>query len=173
MATSIITPDKDTIVAEVFIAAPRERVFQAITDPGQTSQWWGKKGIYRVTGGHADVRIGGSWLSEGMGDDGVKFHVGGTYLEVDPPKVLVHTWNSSYDPEAKTTVRWELEAQSVHTLQQSGPHKMGTGTLVRIRHSGFTGHYPSAERHGQGWKMVLGWLQGFVEKGETIENRPN
>jgi uncharacterized protein YndB with AHSA1/START domain len=35
MATSAVTPDNDAVVAEVFIAAPPERVFQAITDPNQ------------------------------------------------------------------------------------------------------------------------------------------
>lgn len=39
MATSIITPDKDAIVTEIFIAAPRERVFKAVTNPTQVAQW--------------------------------------------------------------------------------------------------------------------------------------
>src|ERR1041385_5767729 len=93
MATAIITPDKDAVHVEVFIAAPPDRVFQAITDPAQTAQWWGQKGMYRVTGGHADVRPGGTWASEGVGADGTKFRVDGEYLEVDPPRLLVHTWN--------------------------------------------------------------------------------
>ena len=33
MATATITPDQDTILAEVFIAAPPARVFEAIADP--------------------------------------------------------------------------------------------------------------------------------------------
>jgi uncharacterized protein YndB with AHSA1/START domain len=39
MATASILPDQNTIVAEIFIAAPPARVFQAIADPSQTSQW--------------------------------------------------------------------------------------------------------------------------------------
>jgi uncharacterized protein YndB with AHSA1/START domain len=39
MATATITPDHDTVLAEIFIAAPPERVFQAISDPNQLSQW--------------------------------------------------------------------------------------------------------------------------------------
>src|SRR5512133_2377043 len=35
MATVGITPDQDAVTAEIFIAAPPERVFQAITDPAQ------------------------------------------------------------------------------------------------------------------------------------------
>ncbi len=32
MATVTLTPDQDAVVGEVFIAAPPDRVFQAITD---------------------------------------------------------------------------------------------------------------------------------------------
>jgi uncharacterized protein YndB with AHSA1/START domain len=39
MATATITPDQDTIVSEIFIAAPPARVFQAITDPNQMPLW--------------------------------------------------------------------------------------------------------------------------------------
>jgi len=173
MATAIITPDKDAIHVEVFVAAPPERVFQAMTDPAQTAQWWGDKGMDRVTGGHADVRPGGTWSSEGVGVDGTKFRVDGEYLEVDPPRLLVHTWNPDFSKhKKKTVVRWELEPRSVHGLQQSGPHKMGTGTAVRIIHSGFAGDVQDANDHGEGWKRVLGWMQGFVERGETVDARP-
>jgi uncharacterized protein YndB with AHSA1/START domain len=43
MATVHITPDQDSVIAEVFVAAPPARVFEAITDPKQTAQWWGRK----------------------------------------------------------------------------------------------------------------------------------
>jgi uncharacterized protein YndB with AHSA1/START domain len=173
MATAIITPDKDAVHVEVFIAAPPERVFQAISDPAQTSQWWGQKGMYRVTGGTSDVRPGGTWFSEGVGADGTKFRVDGEYLEVDPPRLLVHTWNPSYAAHPKKTlVRWELSPQPVHGLQQSGPHKMGTGTAVKIIHSGFAGDEKDAADHGNGWTRVLSWMQAFVERGETTDTRP-
>ena len=40
MATAQLTPDNDAILAEVFIAAPPARVFEAIADPKQLVQWW-------------------------------------------------------------------------------------------------------------------------------------
>ena len=90
---------------------------------------------------------------------------------MDPPRLLVHTWVPSYDNLGNTIVRWELEAQDVHALHQQGPHKVGTGTLVRIRHSGFGGNVESAKGHGAGWKRVLSWMQVFVEEGKTVETR--
>ena len=37
MATAQVTLDNDVVVAEIFIAAPPARVFEAISDPAQTA----------------------------------------------------------------------------------------------------------------------------------------
>jgi len=165
MATATVSPDQNAVIAEVFIAAPPARVFQAISDPSQLPRWWGQDGLYHVTKSTMDVRPGGKWRSEGVGADGKTFFVEGEYMEVDPPRLLVHTWFGSFHPKT-TVVRWELEAHSVSALHPSGPKKSGTGTLVRVRHEGFAGDVPSATSHGEGWKRVLGWLEAFVENSE-------
>jgi len=171
MATATLTPDQDAVIAEVFIAAPPERVFQAISDPEQLSRWWGQNGLYRITERSSDLRPGGKWSSAGVGADGTKFSVTGEYLEVDPPRSLVLTWIASYRGGMKTVVHWDLEPQSVHGLHPSGPRKAGTGTLVKLRHEGFAGAPDSAREHGEGWKRIFAWLQSYVENGETIDTR--
>jgi uncharacterized protein YndB with AHSA1/START domain len=171
MATIAITPDQNVIEAEIFVAAPPERVFQALTDPTQTPRWWGQKGMYQVTRSEADFRPGGKYFSEGEGADGKTFRVEGEYLEIDPPRLIVQTWVPSFSNVAGTVVRWELESRPVHGLQSSGPNRMGTGTLVKLRHTGFANNRPSAEDHARGWQRVLGWMQAFVEKGETADTR--
>ena len=164
MATAAITPDQNAVIAEIFIAAPPARVFQAISDPNQLPKWWGQDGLYHVTKSTMDIRPGGKWRSDGVGADGKSFYVEGEYLEIDPPRLLVHTWVGSYDlVGTKTIVRWELEPQTVHGLHPAGPKKSGTGTLVRVRQEGFGTNVESANSHGEGWKRVLGWLQAFVE----------
>ncbi len=167
MATATITPDQNAVVAEVFIAAPPARVFQAISDPAQIPRWWGQDGLYHVAKSTADVRPGGKWRSDGVGADGTTFYVEGEYLEVDPPRLLVHTWIGSYSGGQTTTVRWELEPHTVHGLHPSGPKKSGTGTLVRVTQEGFAGNLEQANSHGDGWKRVLGWLEAFVEREGT------
>jgi len=157
-ATISLTPAQDTVLAEVYIAAPPERVFQAITDPRQMLQWWGEKGMYRCTHFETDVRVNGKWLSVGVDASGKNFQVSGEYLEVDRPRVLVYTWTASWTGALKTTVRWELE-----------PHS--GGTQLRIQHSGFASAPEAAKSHGEGWQRVLAWMQGFVEKGATIDTR--
>src|SRR6267143_5361172 len=108
MATATITPDQNTIVAEIYIAAPPARVFEAITDPEQAARWWGQTGVYRITERRADLRPGGMWFNAGVAADGTAFHVEGEYLEIDPPRLLVHTWLPSWTGPLKTVVRWEL-----------------------------------------------------------------
>jgi uncharacterized protein YndB with AHSA1/START domain len=171
MATATLTPNQDAVLVEIFIAAPPERVFQAITDPAQLSKWWGQSNLYLITERTADLRVGGKWTSTGSGADGTRFSVEGEYLEVDPPRRLVHTWIASYRGGLKTTVYWDLEPQTVHGLHPSGPKRAGTGTLVKLRHAGFSGDAQGAISHGEGWKRVFGWLQQFVEDGATVDTR--
>jgi uncharacterized protein YndB with AHSA1/START domain len=169
MATATISPDQNTVTAEIFIAAPLERVYQALTDPAQTPRWWGQEGLYRVTESTADFRVGGKWLSKGVGADGTTFSVEGEYLEIDPPRLIVHTWVSSYAPGLTTVVHWQLEPAAVHGLHPSGPKKAGMGTLVKVRQKGFAGFPQQAISHGEGWKRVLGWLLSYVEKPTNSE----
>jgi uncharacterized protein YndB with AHSA1/START domain len=171
MATVAITPDQDVVTGEIFIAAPPARVFQAITDPNQMPQWWGASNMYRIEEWKADLRVGGKWSSDGIGVDGKTFRVEGEYLEIDPPRLLIHTWICSWMGAVQTIVRWELVPQSVHGLHPSGPQRAGTGTLVKIRQEGFAGYPAAAADHSEGWKRVMGWLVAYIEKGETVDMR--
>lgn len=171
MATVAITPDHNTIIGEIFIAAPPARVFEAITDPTQMPKWWGQEGMHRITEWKADVRPGGKWSSVGAHADGTRFTIEGEYLEVDPPRLLVLTWSPSWTGPLQTVLRWELEPHAVHGLHPSGPRKAGIGTLLKVRHEGFAGAAAALAGHTKGWTSVLGWLQGYLEKGETVDTR--
>lgn len=158
MATSVISPDKDVILADIFVAAPPERVFEAISDPQQLRQWWGQNGMYRSTKWEADLRPGGKWLCQGVGTKSEEYQVRGEFLEIDPPRALVYTWIASWSGPLATTVRWELKS-------------IDGGTQVNLRHSGFQALPEAAHDHAQGWSRVLVWLQGYAEKGETADTR--
>ena len=156
-ANSIITADHDTLVSEIEIAAPPDRVFRALIDPQQVLLWWGQAGMYRCTEFTSDTRPGGKWRSSGESMDGGSFNVFGEYLEVDPPRALTYTWTASWTGDAKTTVRWELEPTT-------------KGTLVRIRHSGLVAR-PELAQSYRGWPLILGWIRAYLESGATIESR--
>ena len=155
MANIVNTPD--SIETEVFISAPPERVFQALVEPQQVLAWWGQPGIYRCTEFDSDLRVGGRWRSVGVTRETDPFTIVGEYLEVEAPRVLAYSWVASWTGAAKTTVRWELEPAN-------------HGTRVRLRHSGLAA-YPEIAKAYQGWPRMLGWLQAFIEKVETVATR--
>jgi uncharacterized protein YndB with AHSA1/START domain len=158
MAEPQAAPNPDEIVSEIHIAAPPERVFQALVDPAQVPRWWGQKGIYSCTKFEADLRAGGKWHTIGVTGDGKNFEISGEYLELAPPSLIVTTWIATWTGDVKTTVRWELQ-----------PAK--NGTLLRIRHSGLAAHPEIAQAY-RGWPRMLAWLQALVERGETVDQRP-
>src|SRR5437763_2823707 len=96
MATTQITPDNDSILAEIFIAAPPDRVFQALTDPQQMNKWWGERGVYRITENKADVRVGGKWSSTGVRADRKPLTVDGEYVEIDRTRLFVYNYRQSF-----------------------------------------------------------------------------
>ena len=157
MATSANSPNFDELVSEIHVAAPPERVFQALTDPAQVVQWWGQRGIYVCNEFQADLRPGGKWRSAGVSGDGRNFEVSGEFLEIVRPHLLVYSWVASWTGDVKTTVRWELEPAA-------------DGTRVIIRHSGLGAH-PDLAKTYQGWPRMLGWLQAFLDRGETVPQR--
>ncbi|QCI67420.1 SRPBCC domain-containing protein [Phreatobacter stygius] len=72
--------------------APRDRVFEAWTDPRHVARWWGPHGsINHVRA--LDVRPGGAWRIEQHAPDGAVHHFKGIYLEVVAPERIVNTFH--------------------------------------------------------------------------------
>jgi uncharacterized protein YndB with AHSA1/START domain len=86
----ITTPSGREIRIERIFNASRDRVWKAITDPAQVSQWWGPTGS-RVEVERLELRPGGHWrfVEYGAkGPDGFE----GRYREVTPPERLVFSF---------------------------------------------------------------------------------
>jgi len=60
MSTTIVTPDLDAVVSEIEIAAPVERVFQALTDGAQLQRWFTNPDC-PVKVWEMDARLGGRY----------------------------------------------------------------------------------------------------------------
>ena len=156
MPTTIITPDQDSIVTQIEIAAPPERVFQALTDAQQLKRWFGSPEcpakVWEMDagpGGHYRyVTEKGAVVVNNVSE----FECHGEIVEYDPPRVLAYTWIANWhdDLTRRTIVRWELTPKS-------------TGTLVKVTHSGLT-QLPIARRdYAGGWPGVLEMLKKFAE----------
>jgi len=147
----------DELVTDIQIDASPDRVFEALVDPAQVPQWWGQAGIYRCTAFEIDRRVGGTWQCSGVGGDGSAFTISGKILEIDPPRVLAYTWKATWTGAFTTAVRWELTPA-------------GGGTRVRVRHTGLAAK-PELAQSYRGWPRMLGWLQRFIQHGETVGDR--
>lgn len=129
------------------IHAPRDRVFQAWTQPDQVVQWAcpAPGGARRYT---SDLRVGGAFRLEMQTPEGAYTAVG-VYREVDAPARLVYTWD------------WEEEDHAVgETVVTVEFHPVEGGTEIRLTHEGF----PAAEArdgHTEGWGLCLDHFQGL------------
>ena len=159
--TSSANVEQGTVTVVADIAAPPERVFRALTDPGEVPKWWGAEGVYRTARWESDLRPGGKWKSYiASPEDGEMSDprtpepqtVGGEYITVDPPRVLEFTWSPSWDGFAVSTVKYEIEPTA-------------SGSRLIVTHSGFAGRPEMGAAHSEGWVRVLGWLSSYVRKG--------
>jgi uncharacterized protein YndB with AHSA1/START domain len=142
--------DRGAVHATVEIAAPPERVFQALTDPRELAAWWGSEDTYRTHDWQVDARPGGRWsvrTSNVSGGSASTVH--GEYLVVDPPRLLEYTWLASWDGFAPTTIRCELAPADVGGV---------AGTRLTLTHTGFAGRAEAGEMHAGGWAGILAWL---------------
>ena len=146
------------------IAAPRERVFQAWTDPKQIVRWFGPDG-FRVESLECNVRTGGRWRFVYTGPDGTRYDNRMVFLRVESPRLIEIEHGSDKDEDpARFHVTVTFDAQSygktVLTMRQLHPTKeqrdakigfgaveFGYQTLGKLaRHLGATLHPRSAQR---------------------------
>jgi uncharacterized protein YndB with AHSA1/START domain len=154
VATTQITPNKDSVITEIFISAPRERVFTALIDRPQALQW-GSSEEYEVTEWEMEPRLGGKWnfIAKKRGDLSAPelLHYG-EITELDPPRLLQYTWLASWhsDPSHQTVVRWELTMES-------------EGTRVKVTHSGLGPMPEDCKGYAEGWPGLVERIKQFVE----------
>jgi uncharacterized protein YndB with AHSA1/START domain len=88
-AARVTTPSDREIRVERIFAAPRERVWRAMTDPALVAQWWGRGN--RLVIERDEVVRGGHWRYVEHADDGVHGFEG-RYREVVAPERVVRTF---------------------------------------------------------------------------------
>jgi uncharacterized protein YndB with AHSA1/START domain len=115
------------VVSTRLIAAPRERVFEAFSDPDQLVKWWGPNG-FTNTNKKFEFREGGEWHLAMHGPDGVDYRNESVFLTVDPPERIVfdhlrtmHRFLmdiSFFDFDGKTRLIWRQRFESAAELEQ-------------------------------------------------------
>ena len=122
--------------------APRERVFQAWTDPEELKKWWGPGG-YSTPTAEVDLKVGGSYRFGMKPPEGEVFFLSGEYREIRSPEKLVYTW------------RWEgSEDHPEETLVTVEFRDRGEITEVVVTHEKFRDE-EQCHQHEVGWAGCL------------------
>jgi uncharacterized protein YndB with AHSA1/START domain len=147
---------RDLIVTRL-IHAPREKVYQAWTDPSLITQWFTPP-PWKTTRAEFDLRPGGTTLVVMCSPDGKESPNRGVFLEVIPNQRLVFT--NAY------TSAWEPSEKPFMTVILTFDDESGsTRYTARVR------HWTIADREAheamgfhQGWAIATEQLAALVEQ---------
>ena len=138
-----------SVVASVEIAKAPERVFRALASR-EVIEWWVNPGVFDTREWSGDVRVGGRWSASGVAR-GAPYTLVGEFIEVDPPRKLVQTWQMKGTPGTPSTVTYMLEG-------------IPGGTRLTVRHSGIA-------EVDQRKNVGAGWRSSFDQLAEIMSNR--
>lgn len=137
-------------VLEVYIQTTPVRLWQALTDPAFTQQYYFNGRV------HSDWKPGSAYefLNPNGGID-----IQGKVLEADPPRRLVTTFHAEWDPEVKkdppSTVTFEIEPQ-------------GDACLLRLIHTDLEEGSATQHQVVGGWPMITSSLKTLLETGKPL-----
>lgn len=120
---------------EVYIEATPETVFGYLVEPAKMTRWMGTEAVFEARpGGRYRVNVSGRDIAVGE------------VIEVSPHRRVVFSWGwegGGVLPPGASRVEITLRPT-------------GTGTTVKLRHSGLPGEL--ADRHAEGWEHYMARL---------------
>jgi uncharacterized protein YndB with AHSA1/START domain len=144
-----------TQVYQIYVNAPQQKVWEAITTPEIVARYFGGALIDATYQPGTRIRTTSPDGSQSWGDN--------TVLESDPPRRLVHTWRSLYDPdmaaEPESRVTWEIEAL---------PGGYSRLTLIHDQLDAS----PKTAASITGWAYYLSSLKSVLETGSPLPPPP-
>ncbi len=140
-------------VYQIFIKATPEAIWDAITKPEFSARYFYGSRVETTGQTGSPFRY--------HSPDGTSLWGDETVLESDPPRRLVVTWRSLYDPtvadEPASRVSWQIE-------QQDGGYSLLTVTHDRLDAAPKT----AAGVTGVGWMMILSGMKTLLETGTNL-----
>lgn len=138
--TISLPSEKEVILRRVF-NAPRNLVFQAMTQPEHIRNWWGCK-TFELTVCEIDFRVGGSYRLVQRAPDGQVHPFRGDYLEIAPPERLVQTF--IYDVDG---IRDYPSTETITLLEENGKTIL-TNSIRYLSQQARDGHFYSGMESG-------------------------
>jgi uncharacterized protein YndB with AHSA1/START domain len=101
---------REIVITREF-AAPRELVWEAMTNPLHVVNWWGPRG-FSTTIEEMDVRPGGVWKHVMHGPDGVNYPNKSIFKEVVKPERIIYSHGGGREngPGASFVATWTFDA---------------------------------------------------------------
>jgi uncharacterized protein YndB with AHSA1/START domain/DNA-binding transcriptional ArsR family regulator len=164
-----MTPDVDAVPStqlyQVYIKAPPERIWEAITE----SEWAQRFGYKSPV--EYDLRPGGAFrvlpTAEMAAHGAPSTITDGEVLEADPPRRLVQTWRVLWDDEMAaegfTRLTWDLEPMGGGLTKLTLEHVLDEAPRTALQ---VAGRIPDT---GGGWPWILSDLKTLLETGEPME----
>jgi uncharacterized protein YndB with AHSA1/START domain len=130
--------------------APRESVFQALSEPAALVKWWGPSG-FTTPEIELDLKLGGRYRFGMQPPAGDLFHLAGEFIDIDPPRRLAYSfrWEEPAPDDQETVVTLTLDA-------------LADGTRLSL----WQGEFASEDRlalHQSGWSDSLVKLRWFLK----------
>ena len=142
---------KSKYVYVTYIRTTPEKVFEALTKPEVTRQYWGLENI-------SDWKPGSAWKHQSA-DGSRTVRLLGEVIESTPPRRLVITWafpQEAADKAKRTRVSFDIE---------------GLENMVRltVTHDELEPGSEMDKGIREGWPRVLSSLKSFLETGKPLD----
>jgi uncharacterized protein YndB with AHSA1/START domain len=135
----------------IYIRTTPERVWNAITNPEFTRQYWGHENV-------SAWKKGSKWQHVSS-DDQRTVKLVGEVLESIPPKRLVLTWAEPDDSSPRSDhsrVTFEIEP-------------IGDMVQLNVIHSNLKAGSEMARNIASGWPRVLSSMKSYLETGKALD----
>ena len=144
--------DRPSYVYVTYIESSPERVWEALTDPDLTAQYWGHGNV-------SDWQTGSPWEHRRVDGSGIA-DVVGTVLESVPPRRLRMTFDAPGEapPEGPSTVTFDIEPY--HEIVR-----------LTVTHENLADS-DALEAVSAGWPAVCANLKSLLETGHVLPRAP-
>lgn len=152
LETAASEQTREFVTSRLF-AAPRELVFNALTEPERLLQWFGPS-TWPMASCEVDLRVGGTWRYCMRGPGGEEAWGKGVYEEITPPALIVYM-DYFTDADGNTVPGMPASRSTFHLMEE------GAGTRLTVR-----AVYPTEEDYQK--VLEMGMEAGVTETWEQL-----